>query len=121
EDGGQAYLAHAGQTARAQLELEEAFAIGPQSDFIVDARGHVAEMRRRNVRAADRLEIEHVDRVLGTLDEVFRPERRPHDGVGKFYARGRAFTREGRKTPISEQRAGCQELQKPATARGLID
>ena len=88
-------LADVDQTARAQLEFQEAFAVGPQGDFVVHARGHVAEMRRRNVRAADRLEIEHVDRVLGTLDEIFRPERRPHDGVGKFRACGRAFTREG--------------------------
>src|SRR5262249_36657557 len=61
------------QTARAQLEFQEALAIRAQSYLIVDARGHVAEMRRRHVMAHHRLEVEYVDRLLGALDEVFRP------------------------------------------------
>src|ERR1700757_4174092 len=71
--GAHVDLADIDQTTRPQLKLEKAFAIGPQGDFIVDARGHVAEMRRRNVGTTDRLEIKYVDRLLRALDEVFRP------------------------------------------------
>src|SRR6516164_1284639 len=53
-------LADVNQPARAELEFQEALAIGAQRDLVVDARGHVAEMRGRHVLAADRLEIEDV-------------------------------------------------------------
>ena len=62
--GAHVDLADVDQPARPQLKLEEALAIGAQRDLVVDAGRHVAEMRRRNVVAADRLEIEHVDRLL---------------------------------------------------------
>src|SRR5262245_55880663 len=108
--GAHVDFAHVDQTARAQLEFQEALAIRAQSYLIVDARGHVAEMRWWNVHAADRLKIEHVDRLLGTLDEVFRSHRRPYDRVGKFGGRGRPFACESVKASVSEQWTGGHEL-----------
>src|SRR5205085_529163 len=68
---------------------------------------HVAEMRRRNVLARHRLEIEHVDRVLGRGDQVFGAHRRPADWV---------FRRERGESRPGEQRTARHELQKAAAA-----
>src|SRR5437879_12599377 len=78
------------EAARAQLELQEALAIGAQRHLVVDARGHVAEMRRRHGLARHRLELEHVDRLGRRLDEILRPKRRPEDRIGKPRRRCRA-------------------------------
>ena len=103
--GAHVDLADVDQAARTQHEFQEAFAIGAQRDFIVDAGRHVAEMRRRNVGAADRLEIENVDRLLRALDQVLGLERRPHDGIGQLRARRRTL----RRRPGSCRRAaGCR-------------
>ncbi len=82
------------------------FAIGAQRDLVVDARGHVAEMRGRHVLAADRLEIEHVDRVLGRLDELVRAHRRPHQRIGQLAPGDQSFAGEGEE-PAGGQAAGC--------------
>ena len=112
-------LADVDQPPRAELEFQEAFAIGAQRDFVVDAGGHVAEMRGRDSRTHDRLEIEHVDRVLRRLDEILRAQRRPDDGVGKLGPRNRPLAGEGFNPAGGEQRAAGQELQELATAGGL--
>src|SRR5262249_17911074 len=63
-------LADVDQPARTELEFQKALAIGAQRDLVVDAGGHVAEMRGRNVLAADRLQIGDVDAHLGQLAQV---------------------------------------------------
>jgi hypothetical protein len=112
-------LADVDQPARAEHEFQEALAIGAQRDLVVDARRHVAEMRGRHAHAHDRLEIEHIDRVLRRLDEFFRTQRRPHDGVGKLVSGNGSLTGEGFKPAGGEQRAAGQELQELAAAGGL--
>src|SRR5947209_20289483 len=78
-------LADVDESPRAQLEFQEAVAIGAQRYLIVDAGSHVTEMRRWDIDPADRLEIENVDRLLRALDQVFGLERSPRDRVGKLY------------------------------------
>src|SRR5215831_17519778 len=84
-------LADVDQPARTKLEFQEALAIGAQRDLVVDAGGHVAEMRGWNVLAADQFEIEDVDRVLGRLDEIVRAHGRPHQRIGKLGAGHESF------------------------------
>src|SRR5262249_61279710 len=93
--------------------------IGAQRDLVVDARGHVAEMRGRNVLAADRLEIEDVDRLLGRFDKVVRAHGRPHQRIGKLAAGRKPFAGEGVKSSGGKQRTPGQELQKLAPAGGV--
>ena len=100
------------QPPRPQLELEEAFAVRAQRHLVVDAGGHVAEVRRRHVLPRHRLEIEHVDRFLRALDQLVRLERGPRDGVGR--ARLRQELREHRRAGGGDRACG-QELQEPAT------
>src|SRR5262249_58883077 len=88
--------------------------------FVVDARGHVAEMRGRHVLAADRLEIEDVDRLLGRLDEVVRAHGRPHQRIGKPAAGRKPFAGKGVEPSSGEQRTSGQELQEFAPAGGVI-
>ena len=113
-------LADVDQPPRAQLKLQEALAIGAQRDLVIDAGRHVAEMRGRNVAAADRLEIKDVDRFLGRLDELGGAHRRPHQRVGKLGPGRRPFAGEGFEPAGGEQRTSGQELQELATAGGLI-
>jgi len=84
-------LADVDQPARTELEFQEALAVGAQRDLVVDTRGHVAKMRGRNVLAADRLEIEDVDRLLGRLDELVGAHGRPHQRIGKLGAGHESF------------------------------
>src|SRR5262249_20228161 len=98
----------------------EALAIGTQRDLVVDARGHVAEMRGRDVLAADRLEIEDVDRLLGRFDKVVRAHGRPHQRIGKLAAGRKPFAGKGVKSSGGEQRTSGQELQELAPAGGVI-
>ena len=104
------------EAARAQLELQEALAIGTQRDLVVDARGHVAEMRRGHGLARHRLEIEHVDRLGRRFDEVLGSQRRPEDRIGKPRRRRRAVGGERAEAGIGQQRTAGQELQEPAAA-----
>jgi hypothetical protein len=97
-------LADVDQPARTELEFQEAFAVGAQRDLVVDARGHVAEMRGRNVLAADRFEIEDVDRLLGRLDELVGAHGRPHQRIGKLAAGRKPFAGKGVKPSGGEQR-----------------
>jgi hypothetical protein len=113
-------LADVDEPARTQLELEEALAVGAQRDFVVDTRGHVAEMRGRDVLAADRLEIEDVDRLLGRLDGLVRAHRRPHQRIGELGPRREAFAGEGFEPAGGEQRTSGQELQELAPAGGAV-
>ena len=107
-------LAHIIETPREQLELEKALSVGAQRHFVVDARGHVAEVRRRHVLPRDGLEVEHIDRILGTRDEVLRIERRPDDGVGKSR---RSLRCPGRKAWNREQGATGEKFQELPACR----
>src|SRR6516165_7585173 len=113
-------LAHVDEPARAQHEFLEILAIAAQRDFVVDAGGHVAEMRGRDVLAADRLEIEDVDCFLRRLDQIVRAHRPPHQRVRKLGARHRPFAGKCFKPTSGEQRASRQKLQKFAAVGGLI-
>jgi hypothetical protein len=62
-------LAHVDEATRSKLKLEKIRAIGAQRHLVVDTGGHVTEMRRRDVDARDRFEVEHVDRFLWALDQ----------------------------------------------------
>src|SRR5262249_43829936 len=112
-------LADVDQPARTELEFQEALAIGAQRDLVVDAEGHVAEMRGRNVLAADRLEIEDVDRLLGRFDELFGAHGRPHQGIGELAPGRKPFAGEGVEPSGGEQRTSGQELQEFAPAGGV--
>src|SRR5262249_4210027 len=85
-----------------------------------DARGHVAEMRGRHVLAADRLEIEDVDRLLGRLDEGVGAHGRPHQRIGKLAAGRKPFAGKGVQCARTPQRTCGQELQALAPAGGVI-
>src|SRR5258708_29789421 len=52
-------------------------------------------MRGRNILAAHRLEIEHVDRLLGRFDEFVGAHGRPHQRIGKFASWRKTFPGEG--------------------------
>jgi hypothetical protein len=97
------------ESSRAQREFPEALAVGAQSRFIVDAGGHVTEMRRRNVVLHDRLEVEDVQRLLGIADQLVEIARSP---VGRI-----RWTQALRQGGLREQRACSQELQQTAAAR----
>jgi hypothetical protein len=114
-------LGHIVEAARAQLEFEEALAIGAQRHFVIDARRHIAEMSRRHVVAADRLEVEDVDCLLWALDKVVRIERRPDQRIRRLRGRRGAFTGKGRKPAAGEQWTAGQKLQKGAPAGGAIE
>src|SRR3954467_1010511 len=77
-------------------------------------------MRGRNVGAADRLEIEDVDRFFRCLDELGGAHRRPHQRVGKLAPGNRPFAGESFEPAGREQRASGQELQELATIGSLI-
>ena len=98
-------LAHVDEPPRPELEFQEPLAVGAQGHFVVDAGGHVAEMRRRDVLAADRLEIEDVDRLLGRVDEIFGAHRPPHQRVRKLRSRRGPFAGERRERTAGQQRA----------------
>ncbi len=87
------------ETVGHELEFEKIRAVGAQRDLVVDAGRHVAEMCGRHVLLGHRFEVEHVDRVLRTLDQRTAARRRPYHRIGQF---GRCFHAVGR------QRAGYQ-------------
>src|SRR5262249_49823088 len=94
--------------------------IGAHRDLVFDAPGHGAKMHGGNVLAADRLEIEDVDRLLGRLDEVVRAHGRPHQRIVKLAAGRRPFAGERVQCARGPQRTPGQELQELAPASGLI-
>src|SRR5262245_11454664 len=77
-------------------------------------------MRRRDVLAADRLEVEDVDRLLGRLDELVRAHRRPHQWIGELAPRRQAFAGKGFEPASGEQRTSGEELQELAPAGGAV-
>ena len=112
-------LADVDQPARAELEFQKALAVGAQRDVVVDAGGHIAEMRRRHVLVHHRFEIEHVERLLGTRNQVVVVARRPDERIGRTL-RNR-LRRERRKAAAGEQRACGEKLNEAATAGRPID
>ena len=68
--GAHVDVADINEAPRPELEFQKVFSVGAQSDFVVDSRRHVAEVRRRYVLAHDRLEIKNVDRVPRVGNEV---------------------------------------------------
>ncbi len=107
-------LADVDQPARAELEFQKALAVGAQRDVVVDAGGHVAEMRRRHVLVHHRLEIEYVERFLGAGDQMVVVARRPDERIGR-QLRIR-LSRQRRKTGAGEQRACGEKLNEAAAA-----
>jgi hypothetical protein len=105
-------LADIDEPARAQLEFPEAFAIGAQGYFVIDPRGHVAEMRRRNVLLHDRFEVENVQGLGGVGNQFVRVAWSP--------VRRIRWPQPLRQRAAREQRARGQELQHTAAA-GEVD
>ena len=117
--GAHVDLADVDQPARPELEFQETRAVGAQRDVVVDAGGHIAEMRRRYVLVHHRLEIEHVERFLGARNQMVVVARRPDERIGGSL--GKRFLSERRKARASEQRAGHEKLNEAATAGRPID
>jgi hypothetical protein len=99
------------EAPRPQRQFPETLAVGAQGDFVVDAGGHVTEMRRRNVLLHDRFEVEDVQRLGGIGDQLVGIARRPLCRVGR--------TDPFRHGAAREQRARGQELQETAAAGAL--
>ena len=96
---------------RPQLEFAETFAIGAQGHFVIDARGHVSEMRRRNILPHDRLEVENVERLRGVGDQFIE--------VAWCPVRRVRWPQPFRQRVAREQRARRQKLQQAAAAGEL--
>ena len=109
--GAHVDLADIDQPARPQLEFPETLAIGAQGHFVVDAGGHVAEMRRRHVLLHDRFEVENVERLVGSAISLSRSRGAQSTGSDGRNPSARALLR--------EQRARRQKLQKAAAAGEL--
>src|SRR5215475_5602233 len=75
-------------------------------------------MRRGNVLATHRLEIEHVDGVFRALDQLLQILWRPCHGIGKSRRR---FAGERRKAGARQQRAAGDELEELTAACSLIN
>ena len=103
---------HVPETAREELEFQEPLAVRAQRDLVIDAGGHVAEMRRRHVFVCHRLEVEHVDCVLRAFNK-FAARRRPNHRIGQL---GRRFHAVSRYCARREQRTSGQVLKKTAAA-----
>ena len=110
-------LAHVDEAARAELEFQEAFAVGAQRRLVIDAGGHIAEMCRRHVLAAYRLEVEDVDRILGRCDQLVGAHRRPGERVRELGPGAHALAGKGARRRARQQRAAREKLQELATAR----
>ncbi len=102
-------LADIDQAPRPQLKFLEALAVGAQGDLVVDARSHVAEMRRRQVLVRHELEIEDIDGVARRSDQLLEQPRPPQRGIGQ------ALQFLGQCLAAGEQRARGKELQEAAT------
>jgi hypothetical protein len=96
------------ETAREELEFQEPRAVRAQCDPVIDAGGHVAEMRWRHVFVCDRLEVEHVDCVLRAFDK-FAVRRRPNHRIGQL---GRRVHVVSRYCARREQLTSGQVLKK---------
>ena len=105
-------LGHVPETAREELEFQEPLAVRPQRDLVIDAGGHVAEMRRRHVFVCPRLEVEDVDCVLRAFNK-FAVRRRPNHRIRQF---GWCFHAVSRYCARCAQRTSRQVLKKTAAA-----
>lgn len=56
------------QPSRSELESGEALTVRSEGRVIVDAAGHVAEVRRREAQARDGLEVEDAECLVRRLD-----------------------------------------------------
>ncbi len=106
--GAHVDLADIDEPPRPQLEFPEALAVGTQGHFVIDARGHVSEMRRRNILLHDRLEVENVKRLRRVGNQLVEIARRPVSRI--------RWPQPFRQRVAREQRARRQELQQAATA-----
>src|SRR3984893_1889100 len=111
-------LAHVDQPTGPELEFQETFPVRPQRHLVVDTGSHVAEMRRRDVSAAHRLEIEHVDRLPGRLDQLVGAHWRPYQGIRQLRSQGRSIA--GPSAAGHKQGACGEELEKLAAARSFL-
>src|SRR6202158_6101374 len=109
--GADVAFAGVDEPARAQLEFLENLAVGTQGYFVIDACGHVTEMRRRNVLLHHRLEVENVKRLRGIGNQFVEVARGPVCRI-----RWMQCFRHG---AACEQRARSQELQQPAAANDV--
>ena len=69
---GHVDVADAHHAAHPQAVIRKSRGIGLQRRVAVDAGREIAEMRRRQFRAREPLEIEHVERLVGRGDEFVR-------------------------------------------------
>ena len=115
--GAHVHLRDVIEPARAKLEFQKPLTVGAQRHLVVDAGGHVAEMRRRYVFERGRLEVEHVDRLFRAFDRLKAP-RRPDHRVRKFQ---RCVTGVSRQSGRCDQRTCGEILQEPAAARCAND
>src|SRR5262249_60980800 len=104
---------------RPELIAQEGLSIGTQRDLIVEARSHIAEMRRRHVLLHHRLEIEDGERLFRLADELADVPRRPRQWIGRTRRSGDVL-RKSRPANLRQQWAPDQELQDAATARGPL-
>jgi len=61
-----------GQTPRSKLKLAKGLAVGAQRELIVNPGCHITKMGGRNVLSGGQLEIKHVNRLRGILDQILR-------------------------------------------------
>jgi hypothetical protein len=107
------------ETSRPKLEFQETFAVRAQRHLVVEAGGHIAEMRRGNVSEGGRLEVEDVDRLLCRLDRLAAgtsPDHRIRPFRGRFVCQ--RLARQGGKARRRKQRARRDILQEAAAAGG---
>src|SRR6267378_2093259 len=109
--GADVDLADVDEPPRPQLEFAKTVAIATQSDFVIDAGGHVTEMRRRNVLFHDRLEVENVKRLRRVGDQFIEVARGPIHRI--------RWPQSFRQGVARKQRARRQKLQQ-ATAAGYL-
>lgn len=107
-----------------ELKFEKAHAIGPQGHIVIDALGHIPEMRRLPVLVHHRLEVEHVECLFRARNQVIVVARRPHIGVGLQLGKMRllmGLLRERRSAGAGEQRACSKKLDKAAAGSRFDD
>ena len=61
---------HIDQAPDPQLKFRKALSVRPHRRVVVDTRGEIAEVRRRQLAAGDRLEVHDVDRLVGRRDQL---------------------------------------------------
>ncbi len=112
-------LADVDQAPRPELEFQEALAVGAKRHFVVDARRHVAEMRRRDVLPADGSRSKTLMASFGDLMR-WSDWRGPHISGSGTIDLGSKVSAKARSATRGHERACGEILQEPAAVRGGI-